>query len=110
MSTPYRGENRGYANYGGGYSGGCGNYAVLGNYTGGFGSGIRPPVPTTAVSGYYVVPAYSAPGYQTLQHGGHVGGACGCGAGGGSPYFSIGQAYGYGAGNCNTQYMGSLCR
>lgn len=85
---------------------GC-SYAQLGNYTGGF-RGIRPPVPTTSVSGYYVVPAYSAPGYDTLTHG-QAGCGCGMGAGGG-PYFSIGRAYGYGAGNCNTQYMGSICQ
>ena len=35
------------------------NYAQLGAYNQGF-RGIRPPVPLTAVSGYYVVPAYSA--------------------------------------------------
>ncbi len=83
------------------------SYARLGSYTSGF-RGIRPPVPTTTVSGYYVVPAYSAPGYDTLTHG-QVGCAGGYASSGG-PYFSIGRAYGYGAGNCNTQYMGSMCQ
>jgi hypothetical protein len=81
---------------------GCGNYAMLGMYNAGF-RGIRPPVPTTNVSGYYVVPAYSAPGYQTLTHGPP---SCG-------PYFQIQKAYGYGAGSgsfCNQQYMGSICQ
>jgi hypothetical protein len=81
---------------------GC-NYARLGAYTAGF-RGIRPPVPMTTVAGYYVVPSYSSPGYDTLTHGGP---RYGCGDGG--PYFQMGQAYGYGAQNCSTQYMGSIC-
>lgn len=78
---------------------GSSNYARLGTYAAGF-RGIRPPIPTTTVAGYYVVPTYSAPGYDTLTHGYSTGG----------PYFSIGQAYGYGAGNCSTQYMGAICQ
>ena len=93
--------NNQFGTYNGGYSGGCGPYATLGKYTGGF-QGIRPPIPTTTVSGYYVVPSYSAPGYQTLSHGP----PSGCGG----PYFNIGKAYGYGAANCNTQYFGSMCQ
>lgn len=81
------------------YGGGGMNYAQLGSYTAGY-RGIKPPVPMTAVSGYYVVPTYSAPGYSTLTHGT---------SGSGGPYFKIGPAYGYGAENCSTQYMGSLC-
>ena len=81
-------------NVGMGYS-----YAQLGAYNKGF-RGIRPPVPLTSVSGYYVVPAYSAPGYDTLTHGSSSGGN----------YFTINQAYGSGAGSCNTKYMGSLCQ
>lgn len=65
--------------------------------------GISPPVPTTNVTGMYIVPAYSAPGYSTLQHGNSN-----CNKG--SNYFQIGPAYGYGAGNCQTQYMGSICQ
>ena len=59
--------NNNIGSYGSGgpnVGGGC-NYAQLGAYNQGF-RGIRPPVPLTAVSGYYVVPAYSAPGYDTL--------------------------------------------
>ncbi len=82
---------------GGGY-----NYAQLGAYNQGF-RGIRPPVPLTSVSGYYVVPAYSAPGYDTLTHGSR-------GSGSGGNYFSIGKAYGQNAGACNTKYMGSICQ
>lgn len=89
-------------------SAGGSQYASLGAYNGGqCMRGIRPPVPTTNVSGIYIVPAYSAPGYDTLQHG--SGGADGCGASSSSTYFTIGRAYGYGAGSCNTQYMGSIC-
>jgi hypothetical protein len=78
-----------------------GNYAQLGAYNLGF-SGIRPPVPLTAVSGYYVVPSYTAPGYDTLTHG-----SSGDSAGN---YFNINRAYGAGSNSCNTQYMGSLCQ
>ena len=94
-STRYMND---YSAYKGGYTTGNSTYATLGTYTQGY-RGIRPPVPATSVSGYYVVPGYSSPGYQTLSHGTPTGG----------PYFSIGKAYGYGAANCNTQYMGSLC-
>ena len=89
-------------------SAGCSQYNTLGAYNGSqCMRGIQPPVPTTNVSGFYIVPAYSAPGYNTLQHGG---GSDGCGGTSSSAYFQIGQAYGYGAGNCNTQYMGSICQ
>jgi len=79
-----------------------GNYARLGAYAAGF-RGIRPPVPLTTVSGYYVVPSYSAPGYDTLMHG-----PPDCNTG--RPYFQIGKAYGYGAGNCCQKYVGALCQ
>lgn len=90
-----------FKRFGNGSELGC-NYARLGAYTAGF-RGIRPPVPMTTVSGYYVVPTYSAPGYDALTHGRR---GCGCS---GRPYFQVGQAYGYGAENCSTRYMGSLC-
>jgi hypothetical protein len=95
-----------FKNYGGHGEAGC-NYARLGAYSAGY-RGIRPPVPMTTVSGYYVVPSYAAPGYDTLTHGRARGcGECGMAASG--PYFQIGQAYGYGAENCSTHYMGSIC-
>lgn len=98
-----------FKNYGGNGEAGC-NYSRLGNYVAGY-RGIRPPVPMTTVSGYYVVPSYSAPGYDTLTHGRYRGGIDGgCNGGYGGPYFQIGQAYGYGAENCSTNYMGSLCQ
>ncbi len=84
---------------------GC-NYAQLGSYSLGF-QGIRPPVPLTSVSGYQVVPAYSAPGYDTLTHGSSAGGTGGCKGG---SYFQIEQAYGE-SGNCAaTKYLGSICQ
>jgi hypothetical protein len=76
------------------------SYSQLGSYNQGFGAGVRPPVPVTTTAGYYVVPAYSAPGYNTLTHGRTTG----------ASYFTIGQAYGSDGGACNTQYMGSLCQ
>lgn len=85
-----------------GMNDGC-NYSRLGVYTSGF-RGISPPVPMTTVSGYYVVPNYSAPGYDALTHG--VPGGCGDVSNG---YFQIGRAYGYGANNCATTYSASLC-
>lgn len=88
---------------------GCSQYTTLSGYNGGqCARGIRPPVPTTNVSGFYIVPSYSAPGYNTLQHGGGDDGCCNGGSS--SSYFQIGKAYGYGAANCNTQYMGSICQ
>ncbi len=96
------GYNYGSAAGGPNMGAGC-SYAQLGTYNVGF-KGIKPPVPMTSVSGYYVVPAYSAPGYDTLTHGTLPNG---CGSGGN--YFNIGRAYGSSAGNCNTKYMGSLC-
>lgn len=78
-------------------------YARLGTYAAGF-RGIRPPIPMTTVAGYYVVPTYSAPGYDTLTHG-----APDCSGSNGS-YFTIGKAYGYGASNCGTQYVGAICQ
>lgn len=88
-----------------GINDGC-NYARLGAYNAGF-KGIRPPVPMTTTSGYYVVPNYSAPGYDTLTHGGPRGpGGCVESSNG---YFQINKAYGYGSNNCRTTYSASLC-
>ena len=83
-----------------GMNDGC-NYSRLGGYRYG---GIRAPVPTSTVTGYYVVPNYSAPGYSALTHG--PTGGCGDSSNG---YFQIGKAYGYGANNCSTTYSASLC-
>jgi hypothetical protein len=79
------------------------NYAKLGNYNQSSNccsSMIQAPVPMTTC-GQYVVPAYGAPGYSTLTHGGNN-----CSSSGN--YFQIGQAYG--SGGCSTSYMTSLCQ
>lgn len=81
------------------------NYATLGGYNS-CSAGIRPPIPMTTVTGYYVVPGYSSPGYDTFSHG-----VDGCASG--RNYFQIGKAYGNGGngcGGCNTKYMVSLCQ
>lgn len=80
---------------------GSSGYSSMGMYA--TGGGIRPPMPTTNVSGYYIVPGYSAPGYDILTHGSG-------GRESNNGYFSIGRAYGNGASNCATTYMGSICQ
>ncbi|MEX0598054.1 MAG: hypothetical protein WD512_16315 [Candidatus Paceibacterota bacterium] len=80
-------------------------YTTLGGYNSCTGA-IRAPVPMTSVSGYYIVPSYSSPGYDTLMHGSDN---CSTGAN----YFQIGKAYGNGGNACggcnNTKYMVSMC-
>lgn len=80
---------------------GC-NYARLGAYTASF-RGIQPPVAMSTVSGYYVVPDYTAPGYNTLLK--TPPGSCSSGSG----YTQIPFAYGAGANNCMTSYSASIC-
>lgn len=80
------------------------NYARLGTYNSGF-RGIRPPIPTTTVAGYYIVPSYSAPGYDALTHGQP---SCG-NESSGAPYFQIGRAYGNDSDKCSTKYYANLC-
>jgi hypothetical protein len=45
-----------------------------------------------------IIPSYSAPGYNTLQHGAKPTGE----------YFSYGNAYGYASG-CNQKYTARVC-
>ncbi len=72
------------------------SYTTLCNYSdSSFGPGKPRPV-----GGVYVVPTYSAPGYDTLNHNGQGG----CGS-----YFNINSAYGADAGQCNQAYTTSLC-
>jgi len=77
---------------------GC-EYNTLGKYYGP-GSAMAAPSPTT-VSGVYVTPDYSAPGYNTLLH---DQGVAGCGG-----YFNIQSAYGGGSDCCNTTYTTRMC-
>ena len=78
---------------------GC-SYAILARYNNGS-QGMSPPVPATTVSGVYIVPQYSAPGYNTLSHGA----APSC-----SGYFNIQNAYGANACSCATKYVQKLCQ
>lgn len=80
----------------------CSPYAQLGTYNSGY-QGIRPPIAySTSTSGYYVVPAYTSPGYDTLQHG--QTNTCP------STYFSIVPAYGADANVCSTRYQTNICQ
>jgi hypothetical protein len=93
------------SSYTAGVVGPANNYATLGGYNA-CTAGIKAPVPMTTVTGYYVVPSYASPGYDTLTHGTDA-----CSTGGN--YFQIGRAYGTGSGACgfcNTQYMASACQ
>lgn len=80
-------------------------YATLSHYNNGGAPGLmastRPAV--GQVNGVYIVPTFSAPGYNTLQHG-HSGGGGSC-----NGFFNIEKAYGQGANNCSTQYVKKLC-
>lgn len=77
------------------------SYNTLNNYNGNGGiQGLRPSVPATNVIGKYIVPNYSAPGYNTLQH--DTGYSCG-------GYFNITNAYGANAADCSTQYSYKSC-
>lgn len=74
------------------------SYATLSHYNNG---GLGPRVPPTTVVGKYIVPQYSAPGYNTLMHGDVP--TC-------SGYFNIQGAYGQDAANCSTKYVQKLCQ
>lgn len=76
------------------------SYAKLSHYNNGS-QGMRPPVPATTVSGKYIVPDYSPPGYATLTH--NAAPTC-------AGYFNIQGAYGKNAGSCSTQYVSKLCQ
>lgn len=77
-------------------------YATLSHYNNGSQGLNKVPVPRSTVSGVYVVPTYGAPGYNTLTHG-NAAPSC-------SGFFNIGNAYGKGANNCNTQFVKRLCQ
>ena len=61
----------------------------------------NPPVPATTVSGKYIVPTYSSPGYNTLMHNS----APSC-----SGYFNIEGAYGSDSKSCSTKYITKECQ
>ena len=74
------------------------NYNSLGCYLGS--NSTMPPVKAGTTSGVYLTPNYSAIGYNALTRGTPPG----C-----QQYFSITDAYGKGAGSCNTSYTRRLC-
>ena len=74
-------------------------YATLSNYNSAS-TGMRPPVPRGTVSGVYIVPAYGAPGYGTLQYGDS---SC-------SGYPDIYSAYRSDGGACNQKYVRKMCQ
>lgn len=79
-------------------SSGCA-YATLQNYN--KENSNRPAMQAANVSGKYIVPNYSAPGYNTLSHGAVA--SC-------SGYFNVSDAYGGNGGSCGTNYVQSLCQ
>lgn len=72
-------------------------YAQLGRYNSP--SGIA--VPRSVVTGKYIVPDFSAPGYDTLTGRGNP--SC-------TGYFNIQRAYGSADGACDQRYITSLCQ
>lgn len=62
---------------------------------------LRSNMTAVPTAGQYVVPGYSAIGYDALTHG-NAGGGC-------NNYFNIEQAYGAGAGSCSTSYSTRAC-
>ena len=80
------------------------NYASLAHYNkskAGAMNVVPPQMNTLNTSGFYIVPAYDAPGYDTLTHG--VGGTC-------SGFLNITDAYGKNADKCSTQYLKKICQ
>lgn len=84
-----------YVNYAAG-SASC-SYAPLGNYTADYSMGV--PVQGKVVTGKYIVPVFEGISYNSLTS--EVPSCSG--------YADINQAYGKGAGNCQTTYRTSLC-
>jgi len=74
------------------------NYNTLSCYQGS--NSTMPPLRAGTTSGVYLTPNYRAIGYNALTHGKPPG----C-----QSHFSITNAYGAGAGSCNTTYTTRLC-
>ena len=75
-------------------------YATLAKYNQGS-VGMKPQVTPGTVSGHYIVPSYSAPGYNTLTHG-RTAPSC-------SGFFNITNAYKGAEGACNQKFVRKLC-
>jgi len=70
------------------------SYATLSRYNNG--ASLGPALRGTTPTGIYIVPDYSAPGYDTLTHSAQP--TCG-------GYFDIGSAYQNGGGSCGTKFV-----
>ena len=80
------------------------SYVNLQNYNSQYAGTLGKPsvgAAARAVSGYYVVPSYSAIGYNALTHGQEQPSCNG--------YFNITSAYGAGANDCDQQYGNRSC-
>ena len=79
------------------------DYVSLENYNSSSAGTLGNPtyMNATDVVGHYVVPSYSAIGYNALTHGSNMPSCSG--------YFNISSAYGANAANCGTQYINSSC-
>ena len=74
------------------------SYATLNTYNNGTPGGMTGVTPNKLGAGY-IVPAFGAPGYGTLQYEPTCSG-----------YPSINSAYRSKGGNCNQQYVRKLCQ
>ena len=99
-----------YSEYNNSNVGSACNFATLSTYNASAGVGRgngrgmmgNPPMMRGAAdtSGFYLVPNYTAPGYDTLTH--QTQGSC-------SGHFNITNAYGSNSNNCATKYMRKIC-
>jgi hypothetical protein len=76
------------------------SYATLSHYNRSS-RGARPPIPRGNTSGFYNVPVYGAPGYNTLKYSDE----CSC-----TSYPHINGAYKSNGGNCSQKYVKKLCQ
>ena len=79
------------------------NFATLSNYNSNGQLKVPAPARVRGASGAQVVPSYGLGfGYDALTHGQSSAVTCG-------GHFTITDAYGKGANNCNTMYVRTLC-
>ena len=79
------------------------SFATLNTYNSRKPGNINPVMPdmnTLQTAGVYIVPNYSAPGYDTLTKGGS---SC-------SGFLNITDAYGKNAQNCSQKYLKKICQ
>jgi hypothetical protein len=80
------------------------SFATLNTYNHGMKNGLMNQVPapmnSLQTSGVYIVPNYTAPGYDTLTKGGS---SC-------SGFLNITDAYGKNAQKCSQKYLKKICQ